>query len=269
MKVRRLLDKQQILPLLESDRLYAAYAIGDLADGMFELCEWAVAENGRGACALAMIYNGLHTPVLFVMGAGVGIEALLSRAFRLPRAILTLRPEHSAAVSRLYRSSGMRSMWRMSVDRVTFHPAQAPARRLHAADIEELNTLYFWGGADYFTTAQLERGVYYACESDGHLVAAAGTHVVAPEYGVAAVGNVYTHPDYRKRGLATACTGAVTAELLDMGCQSVVLNVWQDNQPALRAYGKLGFRVHCAFLEASGQRMSAIDQLLHRVVRPR
>ena len=37
-------DRAKILAYLETDRLYAAYAIGDLAPGMFEQCTWAMAE---------------------------------------------------------------------------------------------------------------------------------------------------------------------------------------------------------------------------------
>ena len=35
-KASELTDKAQILSYLETDRLYAAYAIGDLEPGMFE-----------------------------------------------------------------------------------------------------------------------------------------------------------------------------------------------------------------------------------------
>ena len=58
---------------------------------------------------------------------------------------------------------------------------------------------------------------------DTRLIAAAGTHVVSPQWGVAAVGNVYTHREYRGQGLAKVVTSAVTAELLQQ-CDTVVLN---------------------------------------------
>jgi predicted GNAT family acetyltransferase len=124
-----------------------------------------------------------------------------------------------------------------------------------------LNELYAWGGHSFFSGYQLDEGVYFAVRQNGQLVAAAGTHVVAPEYGIAAVGNVYTHPDHRNRGYATACTGAVTAELFRLGCSTVVLNVWQENAPAVHAYEKLGFRAHCAYLEAPAQRKSYAEQI--------
>ncbi len=267
MKTRSIVDRGEILSFLKSDRLYAAYAIGDLNAQVFPMCQWAVAESDAGPCALAMTLGGLMTPALFVMGDGDGIAALLRRTFRQESVQVTMRPEHFAGVSSAYSVSGDRRMFRMAVDGASFRPLSAPVTRLDASHLDELNTLYAWGGQDYFASYQLEQGVYYAIEADGSLVAAAGTHVVAREYGMAAVGNVYTHPDYRSRGFAAACTSAVVAELLDLGCRSVVLNVRQDNAPAVRAYGKLGFGVHCPFIESPGQRKSSLQQMVYGLTR--
>jgi len=38
-------DKERILSFLETDRFYAAYAIGDLEPELFADCTWAVAER--------------------------------------------------------------------------------------------------------------------------------------------------------------------------------------------------------------------------------
>ncbi len=88
-------------------------------------------------------------------------------------------------------------------------------------------------------------------------MAAAGPHLVSPTYGVAAVGNVFTHPDYRGRGYGTLTTSAVVAELLGLGMRDVVLNVEQANAVAVRLYERLGFERYCPFLEgpASAQRI--------------
>ena len=85
------------------------------------------------------------------------------------------------------------------------------------------------------------------------LVAVAGTHAASAQHTIAVVGNVFTHPSARGRGLATAATSAVTAELL--GAQDdVVLSVDPGNTPAIRAYHRLGFVDRGEIVEAPGHR---------------
>jgi ribosomal protein S18 acetylase RimI-like enzyme len=264
MRIRLLAEEADILPILEQDRLYAAYAIGDLVTDLSHLCRFAVAENGSEASALAMTFEGLHPPVLFVMGQAAGVRSILADSVTPSEAHFTMRPEHLRAATAEFQLADIRRMYRMSVTRESFRPVVAKTRRLQSTDISALNALYAWGGMDFFAGYQLDQGVYRVVEIEGRMVAAAGTHVVAPDYGIAAVGNVYTHPDYRNRGFATACTGAVTADLLDMGCRWVVLNVRQSNAPAVSAYTKLGYAVHCPFLETPGRRKPAIKRVVQR-----
>jgi predicted GNAT family acetyltransferase len=80
-------------------------------------------------------------------------------------------------------------------------------------------------------------------------VAAAGTHLAVPEEGVAAVGNVYTRRDRRGRGLAGRLTGAVVEALGRMNIPVVALNVSRQNAAAIRVYERLGFAIHCEFVE--------------------
>ena len=67
-----------------------------------------------------------------------------------------------------------------------------------------IEALYAAGGPfapDAFSPAQVVEGVFFGLEIPaldqmrrGTLIAVAGTHLVAPTWGVAAVGNIYTHP---------------------------------------------------------------------------
>jgi hypothetical protein len=59
-----LTDKSQILAYLESDRLYAAYAIGDMEPALFAHCAWLGAERDGRLQALALHYGGLRTTPL-------------------------------------------------------------------------------------------------------------------------------------------------------------------------------------------------------------
>ena len=94
----------------------------------------------------------------------------------------------------------------------------------------------------------LEDGVYYGVYIGRTLASIAGTHVVSRTEGIAVVGNVFTHPNHRGRGLATVTTSAVTADLLS-GCEQVVLTVESKNAPALAIYTKLGYQAVCSLHE--------------------
>jgi ribosomal protein S18 acetylase RimI-like enzyme len=139
-------------------------------------------------------------------------------------------------------------MVRMWVDRTTFHPVIGEAVRLDAGDARHLNRLYELGLTSWLPSESISSGVYYGVRRGGRLVAAAGTHVISPTYGLAAVGNVFTHRDMRGRGFAKAVTSAVTTELLET-VDTVVLNVRSDNAPALAAYRALGYQPHMSFEE--------------------
>jgi len=65
--------------------------------------------------------------------------------------------------------------------------------------------------------------------------------VCSQSYGVAALGNIATHPDLRNRGLGTAVTAKLCNVLL-RSVETIGLNVKADNLAALSCYKKLEFK---------------------------
>jgi RimJ/RimL family protein N-acetyltransferase len=250
-------DRVLLRTFMERDRLFAAYAICDLEDREFPRTRWAGAFAGNDLTAIGMEYSGLTPQPLFMMGDSDGIEAILREVLRPRAAYIAARTESMPAVERLYRVDQGPPMVRMWVDRAHFKPFPADVRRLHPGEIGELNRLYQLGFASWLPSSAIAEGVYYGIRVNGKLVSAAGTHVISPRARLAVVGNVLTQVDHRGRGYATAVTGAVTAELLEV-CDQVVLNVRADNPPALQAYRRLGFAEHVRFEE----------RLVHRIASP-
>jgi predicted GNAT family acetyltransferase len=128
--------------------------------------------------------------------------------------------------------------------------------RLSVADYPALLRLHADGepageAPDFFSPDMVEQGIFYGIFEGDELAATAGTHLVVPSEGVAAVGSVYTRRDRRGRGLAAQVIGSVTAELLrQMPSGAVIaLNVRQDNGPALSVYQRLGYTFYCRFYE--------------------
>jgi ribosomal protein S18 acetylase RimI-like enzyme len=126
--------------------------------------------------------------------------------------------------------------------------------RLGIENIEQIKELYADGLAnseapDFFSENMVRNGVFFGIRKGEELVAAAGTHLVAPAASVAAIGCVYTRRDHRGRGFGATVTSSVLATLKRGGIRTVVLNVNQANKSAIRVYQRLGFKQHCSFFE--------------------
>ena len=249
----RISDPADIRARLETDRAWAVYALGDLAPGFWEVSEWYGAPGDEHA--IVLVYRAFETPVIFALGQPETIDMILEEIQAERKMYLSLRPEILPLIKKRWRVEGETAMWRMTVTGESFRPAPRDGvARLGPDDWPALRELYDDGRPtgevpDFFNLEMVENGVFYGLREGGALVAAAGTHLVAPSEGVGAVGNVYTRRDRRGRGLAARVTSAVTAELLGMDLRTVALNVNQQNAAALRVYEKLGYTRYCPFYE--------------------
>jgi GNAT superfamily N-acetyltransferase len=253
-RARAVSDRSEIAAFLRSDRRYAAYALGDLDGPNRARVAWGMAYGDDGdPTALVMHHEGLVPQPLFLMGAPDGCRAVLESILKPRDAYLQGTELHEAALRGLYDLDAPLQMLRMVVDRDTFAPFAGPAERLTALDIDDLNRLYQLGFRAGFPPSVVEDGVYYGVRVRDRLVSAAGTHAINPREGIAVVGNVMTHTDYRGHDFAKMVTSAVTAELLDR-VEDVALNVHADNDPAVAAYSRLGYRTHCQLIERLARR---------------
>jgi len=107
----------------------------------------------------------------------------------------------------------------------------------------------------------MRREIYFGIYQGDTLVSAAGTHVRSIRSGIAAVGNVLTRLAYRGRGMATSCTSAVTETALE-DHRDVVLNVREDNVPAIAVYERLGYFTHAPYIEGPAVRRAAWERLI-------
>ncbi len=255
-RARAVSDRGEIAAFLRTDRLYAAYALGDLDGPNRNRVAWGIAyDDGGTPIALVMHHEGLVPQPLFLMGDPAGCRAVLESVLKPRDAYLQGLEIHEPALRDLYDLDAPIQMLRMVVDRDTYVPFAGPAERLSALDVEDLNRLYQLGFRAGFPASVLEEGVYYGIRVRGRLVSAAGTHAINPREGLAVVGNVMTHLDFRGHDFAKMVTSAVIAELLDR-VSDVALNVHADNAPAVAAYARLGYRTHCQLVERLVRRRS-------------
>jgi len=251
--VRPIRDRAEIRSLLEPQRPYAAYALGQLQPRLFARSAWWLA-RGAGGQALLLHSGGGLGNALYAQGTVDALEAA-QRLHPGPRyTFLTCELHHLDTIRRHFDLPDHNAVLRMLVDRETFRDAPDDVRRLSGRDVREINRLYRADGSPAFYSAQnIDDAVYYGSFEGGRLVAVAGTHVISYEDEIAVAGNVFVHPKYRRRGLSTMVTGAVTRHLLG-SCREVVLSVDPGNTAAVRAYLRLGYREVGKLIEGAATR---------------
>lgn len=242
---------EKLRPLLQRDPAWSAFALGDLDADRQPLCEWHTCGD-----SVLLVYRGFDPPVLFAHGCHHELDPLIQR-LEIPELSLQLQPMMLDRLSLRYKVTHLRPMIRMVLQ------GQPPRRAadtddLRPRDLHALEALHDDGretgdAPQYFDPEMLRDGIFRGCRVNGDIVSVAGTFIVSPEEGVAAIGHVYTRRDVRGKGYATKATGAVAADVMELGCRTVVLNVEQRNTAAIRVYEKLGFRRHCGFFEGSAR----------------
>lgn len=232
--ISRLSNEVRIRAYLLGDPDYAAYALADLEPPYAQHAAWFGAYQAGVIGGQALIL------------APPGVEDEL-------RAVYHLEYAHQ--------------MRRMRVTAATFRPPEREAssheaQPLSCHNVPDMLALIHEAaqhdgretGDIAFTPGMVEHGIYRGIYEGGSLIAMAGTHIIAQAARLAAVGNVVVHPAHRRHGLGRQVTQAVTSALLKSGIERIMLNVRDDNNPAVRLYERLGYKTVSTFIEALGVR---------------
>jgi GNAT superfamily N-acetyltransferase len=255
--IRRIIeldDDRHIAPLLESRRGWAAYALCDLEPPHRQHARFIGAVTAGRVTAVVLLYAPPGFTSVLPSGSPEDVTAILAETTDLPASpLLIVQTGNRAAVETRYRIDHAWTMLRMVVRADSLRPltiTDAEVVLLTPDHFDAAAALYKVWPDTVFTPFMFEHGIYYGAYRAGELVAVAGTHAMSSKYRIGVIGNVFTHPDHRGRGLATAVTGAVAGELLARGALDVALNVRDDNTSAIAAYSRLGFQVDEPFWEA-------------------
>ena len=96
-----------------------------------------------------------------------------------------------------------------------------------------------WSRAQLSEELSRPFALYFAAlDGDGTLMGYAGAHLAADE---AAINNVATAPEFRRRGVAETLLRHLIAAAEDRGASHFYLEVRESNGPARALYAKLGF----------------------------
>ena len=245
------------------DRIGAAYALADL-DGEAESAHWWLARRAERPIAAVLVVDSLPFRPTFAMGDVAGIGEILA-GLRETRVVFSAPINSRPFIEAVYRFERVDRMYRMAVTRRTFTPSSRhTVTRLGEAHLDDIIELYGHVSRSYFTPERVEREIYYGIYAGRTLAAAAGTHTRTTRSDLAAVGNVLTRPAWRGQGLATAVTSAVT-EAAVAEYRDVVLNVRQDNAPAVAVYLRLGYAIHSPYLEGPAARRAGWERITKKL----
>ncbi len=232
-----------IRDILNEDRAWGLYALGDLAPAEQGHCEWRYSQ--KDPRAVTLFYRAFDPAIFFASGTAAAVDALLDQAPLPSELYLHIKPELVGIVSNRYHRVTTKMMLRMILETSALVDPVG-VETLGVNDLNDLVELYGFRSASekdgtFFLPAQVADGMYFGIRAHGRLVAVAGTHLVNRAESAAAIGNVFCLSEYRGRGFGARVTSAVVNALVKEGIETIGLNVGPDN-PAVNLYRRLGFR---------------------------
>ncbi len=240
-------DRARLAACLGREAGLHLYELGDLESPLWEQTLWYGWQEEGALQQVALLFMGAPRPLLLALGSRPAelvplLEGVLPG---LPRRFdAHMSPGLAQVLHRDYAIVNRGHYVKMVLEEpATAAPPLAPhCEELGPADAAGLVAFYDRAHpGHWFEPQQLATGLYRGIRRRGQIVSAGGVHLVSDAYGVAALGNIATHPDHRGRGYGTAVVWAVV-QALRPRVGLVGLNVSAANAAALRLYGGLGFR---------------------------
>jgi len=214
-------------------------------------CDFYVAleRPAKRVIAACVVYHDVGFDSIVFCGAPKGIEAILAH-LKPDKAVLPrVRPEELPSVLKALGPGADVKAYDtllMTCDRASFRP-------VIAHEVVRLGPGHA-GIFKHFCSEHLRRDItigeakrrlgdpekpVFAVIEGGQIASVAAIYLRLPE--VSFVGSVFTVPEHRNKGLATSVVSRATEEALSAS-EFAALLVRSDNAPALRVYGKIGYR---------------------------
>ncbi len=251
-------DKEELFSFLKKNVYLHLYSIGDLDEFFWDYTTWYGLEEGGELKAVILIYSGTYIPVLLALTDELSyMKDLISSVVHLlpPEFHAHLSPGTEEPLRGQYRLKSSGTHCKMALTNREFITMVDTSSVIHLSrkDLSAIEALYKESYPENaFDARMLETNYYYGIRTPSGLASIAGIHVYSKEYGVAALGNITTHPDFRRKGFATGVTAKLCLSLLET-VDYVGLNVKADNEAAIHCYSNLGFEVVCQYNECTAE----------------
>lgn len=247
MNIQILHDKSIILSFLKRNPELQVYCIGDLDDFFWPKTIWYALVEDETILSIALLYSGMEIPTLLLFHADHAeySKILLNRVKSiLPDAFYAhLSPGLIDIFDRKNIIEDYGLTHKMALRKNPPVINDSNIRRLSVDDLPAILDLYTLAYPhNWFDKRMLETGKYFGYFKNQQMAGIAGIHVYSPQYRVAALGNITTHPDYRKRQIAYKLTAALCSDLFK-SVDFIGLNVKSNNDFAIKCYTKLDFEI--------------------------
>lgn len=246
MSVTHLQGKHEIEHFLRQDIYLHIYSLGDLDDFFWPYTTFYGLRTNGSLDAIALLYTGQDVPTLLALSADHDPMAGLLCSIRPelpPQFYAHLSPGLDDVLCDTHHLTAHGTHHKMALkdQAIVSEFDTSDVVALNSAQVEEIQTFYrnSYPG-NWFDPRMLETGQYFGMRTDGALACVGGIHVYSPEYRVAALGNIATHPDHRRNGFGKAVTARTCQSLLQT-VDGIGLNVKADNCAAIACYERLGF----------------------------
>jgi predicted GNAT family acetyltransferase len=246
MRAEFLHDKKEIEAILRQDVSLHLYEIGDLDDFFWPYTSWYTLKQ-EPSKPIILLYTGQPLPTLLALTneSDSAMQRLIQSIMHLlPAKIYAHLSENLAAAfdDRYHiESHGVHCKMILTNHSKLNSVNTSDVVPLTEADLSALKDLYQISYPDnWFDPYMLKTGFYFGIHRNSDLVSVAGVHVYSWHYGVAALGNITTHPHFRGQGLAQRACAKLCQSLIQTA-NHIGLNVKADNTTAIRCYENLGF----------------------------
>jgi len=252
-------DKHEIEHFLRQDIQLHIYSLGDLDDFFWPYTTFYGLPANGGLSAVALLYRGQAIPTLLALSNNHDAIAELLQAMspELPPQFYahlssgledTLSDANELAAHGKHYKMALQD--KAKIDDIDCSQVVA----LSTPDLEEIQAFYQESyPGNWFDPRMLETQQHFGIQAGGKLVCVGGIHVYSPQYRVAALGNIATHPDRRGRGHGQTVTARI-CQSLSQTVDDIGLNVKADNHTAIACYERLGFKTVAEYGEFVVQR---------------
>jgi GNAT superfamily N-acetyltransferase len=253
MEIRKSNNKKEIYSFLSRNKGLYLYLIGDLDDFFWPHTTWYAVYVKGEIEAVALLYTGM-TPVTLLVFHENDLtypkELIMDLLPELPQEFnVHLSPGllDSFGKENIIRNYGRNHRMILAKDPIQI--SDNKIRRLEMNDIGVIEEFYSLSyPANWFDGRMLETGKYFGYFDHDILAGVAGIHVYSPEYRIAALGNIATHPDFRGKKIAYKLTSALCYDLRN-NTETIGLNVSSGNLAAIKCYENAGFEIRDSYDE--------------------